>query len=893
MMIVKSIFAALLVCSCSLASGSELITNGGFELGATGWVLSSGASVVTSSNAQSGSSYLSIATLPGVYQTNYQTITVPSGTVQLLLDYYYNIYRTDGSSAQDGVMAVYIADAAGNPLTNSFEVYNDSADSALGIYHHETYDLTAFKDTTSGVLQIQFIVGATTTAIAGATTFSIDDISVTALSAMDRPANDNFTNRTVITGTNISIAATNTYATKETGEPNHAGNSGGASVWWSWTAPVAGNVVISTAGSTFDTLLAVYTGSAVSSLSVVASNNNVNSSNYTSKVAFKAAAGTDNQIAVDGTNGATGTIILSLTLTSDTKAPTISFSSPGSGAKVTSSTLTVTGKASDNIAVAYVEYRLENADGTNDYQTATGTNTWSATVTNLIPGINTVRARAYDTSLNVSATATRSFNYIIVSPLTISTTGSGTISPAAYASASLEVGKMYTVTAKPATGYIFSNWTDSASVLTNGVKLTFTMTSNLVLYANFVPNPFSGIKGSYAGLFYPTNAADIAHTDSGFLALTLADKGSFSSKIQVGGVSRSLSGQFDAGGFYSNSMAWPGLTSLSIQLQLDLTGGVVLSGTLSGGSWLSALTANHAIYSSSLPASQGGTTGLKYTLAISGASNTTVNVSGYGAATLKVSPSGIISFSGTLADGTKVSQATFVSPNAQWPLYLPLYSGSGCLFGWLTFTNSTDNSPAGPVTWLKLPTTKTKLYQDGFAFLDGLTAFGSLYTFTSGTAILPLNNGAGSLTLSDGDLPSSFSADVTLDSQNKFSGASTLKLKVSTSTGLFQGTVVDTDGTSISLNGASAPKPGRRLRLVPRRRPKRPRHPLSQTVANAQGAALSGSNNPTPASVYKCLNAAPVTKAKCGIYSQGGPHLTTGQVRRLFSEALTQEFFYD
>ena len=42
-----------------------------------------------------------------------------------------------------------------------------------------------------------------------------------------------------------------------------AGREGGASVWWTWTAPASGRAVVTTRGSSFDTLLGVYTGTAV------------------------------------------------------------------------------------------------------------------------------------------------------------------------------------------------------------------------------------------------------------------------------------------------------------------------------------------------------------------------------------------------------------------------------------------------------------------------------------------------------------------------------------------------------------------------------------------------------------------------------------------------------
>src|SRR5262249_23640556 len=69
------------------------------------------------------------------------------------------------------------------------------------------------------------------------------------------PANDNFPNRPVISGSSATATGSNVNATKEAGEPNIAGNAGGKSVWWTWTAPVSGSAKVSTAGSNFDTTL--------------------------------------------------------------------------------------------------------------------------------------------------------------------------------------------------------------------------------------------------------------------------------------------------------------------------------------------------------------------------------------------------------------------------------------------------------------------------------------------------------------------------------------------------------------------------------------------------------------------------------------------------------------
>ena len=129
--------------------------------------------------------------------------------------------------------------------------------------------------------------------------------------------NDNFSSRLALVGTNLTVAGSNGDASKELGEPNHANNNiGGKSVWWSWTAPTNADVTILTAGSTFDTLLGVYTGNSVSGLTLVANNDDHGTTN-TSRVRFQAAAGVQYQIAVDGFNAgtaaSTGTVVLTLT----------------------------------------------------------------------------------------------------------------------------------------------------------------------------------------------------------------------------------------------------------------------------------------------------------------------------------------------------------------------------------------------------------------------------------------------------------------------------------------------------------------------------------------------------------------------------------------------------
>ena len=69
-----------------------------------------------------------------------------------------------------------------------------------------------------------------------------------------------------------------------------------------------------TIGSDFDTLLAVYTGNSITSLSPVASNDDIDSQILTSRVTFVATNNTTYQIAVDGFDGAMNDIALNINL---------------------------------------------------------------------------------------------------------------------------------------------------------------------------------------------------------------------------------------------------------------------------------------------------------------------------------------------------------------------------------------------------------------------------------------------------------------------------------------------------------------------------------------------------------------------------------------------------
>jgi len=116
---------------------------------------------------------------------------------------------------------------------------------------------------------------------------------------------DNFADRVSLSDVTGLISGSNISATREPGELDHAGKPGGKSVWYSWVPAVTGIATVGTTGSTFDTLLEVYTGSALSNLVTVASDED-GGGFFASGLRFNAIQGTEYQIVVDGYYGAEG-----------------------------------------------------------------------------------------------------------------------------------------------------------------------------------------------------------------------------------------------------------------------------------------------------------------------------------------------------------------------------------------------------------------------------------------------------------------------------------------------------------------------------------------------------------------------------------------------------------
>src|SRR5690606_4288173 len=129
------------------------------------------------------------------------------------------------------------------------------------------------------------------------------------------PTNDYFALSAQLPGTGGFVTAPNAQATREPGEPAHAGNEGGRSVWYWWRAPSDGELALTTQGSTADTLLAVYQGSSLADLTEVVSNDEAPGAFGWSALTFFASSNEVYRIVVDSFGAGIGEYALQYVFT--------------------------------------------------------------------------------------------------------------------------------------------------------------------------------------------------------------------------------------------------------------------------------------------------------------------------------------------------------------------------------------------------------------------------------------------------------------------------------------------------------------------------------------------------------------------------------------------------
>jgi hypothetical protein len=457
----------------------------------------------------------------------------------------------------------------------------------------------------------------------------------------------------------------------------------------------------------------------------------------------------------------------------DTKKPELAITNPVAGLRVSNAVVDVKGWARDNDRVTGLWVKL-NQDTYQPAQIANNRTNWALANQVLNPGTNWLLAYATDATGNRSATVSNKVIYVLSDRITLATNPpvGGKISGVTNGQR-LEIGRNYTATATARTGYIFSNWTDRAGQpVTNTAACTFRMGSNMVLQANFVTNGFLAAKGTYNGLFYPTASQGVSN--SGYCTLALSDKGTFSGSVKLAGATLNFSGAFDVAGRAQLSVPNPKSTPLQLTLSFNPAERSIV-GWVSSGQWQAGLQSDLVVPGNAYAGS--------YTLLVPG-SDDPASPPGSGAGTVTVSTNGTVTVSGTLADGTAITQSTGAAADGSWPLYVSLYGGRGLLLGPM---NCNSNAPA---LWLKPAVPTDTYYRSGFA-RSGSVVVAKYTAPAAGQPVLGWTHG--SVVLAGGNLPVPLT-NLVVWSNNQLralSGSiSNLSLALTPANGLFSGTFI-------------------------------------------------------------------------------------------------------
>jgi hypothetical protein len=394
---------------------------------------------------------------------------------------------------------------------------------------------------------------------------------------------------------------------------------------------------------------------------------------------------------------------------------------------------------------------------------------------------------------SVSSTASRltfvlKSNFVLQAtfvPVSVVTRGKGSISPNLATSQTLVVGKAYAISAIPASGQVFAGW--SGSVTSSAPRINFVVTPNAVLQATFVDNPYIPVQGNYSGLFHEEDA--VRTYSAGSFTITVTSGGGYSGSLLLAGKKIAFSGKLDLELNGTSQFKVNGATA-TLKFQIG-TGDRAdeIFGTLVSDSWTAGLQGDRKVYGTpkGLTTAPAGV----YTLILPGQSDDPSKPGGDGYGTVRVSTAGVATFSGTLADGTSVSQTAQVSKNGEWPFFISLYSGNGCIMSWVSFTNDVDKDISGLFAWIKPAISNAAFYPAGFTY--DFEGAGSAYQAPTNALVRVLSLTNAAILFSGGNLAADFTNAIMIGNSSKVTnlGTNKLSLTFSLTAGTFAGSVID------------------------------------------------------------------------------------------------------
>jgi hypothetical protein len=456
--------------------------------------------------------------------------------------------------------------------------------------------------------------------------------------------------------------------------------------------------------------------------------------------------------------------------------------------------------------------------------------------------VNSFTVQSFDPVLHASpVTAVRTFK--VLRPLLVSVSGNGSVTSGFAPKSYREVGKPYTLTATPATGAMFVNWSilsghtpAQIGLSTTDLQLpviNFVHREGLALRAVFAASPYNAsLTGIYNGSIKPNATLPTlsALDTEGFATFTLQSNGAFTGNFKLdGGTLPPVNGVFDASGiarfgptrsqtFVITRTNKPALTvTLQIDITPPLSGQITgLLSILDGSNRRCDISADRAAYSVANPVPSSflgpNNTDATYSIAFVKGTNASYTADQYpqgsGVGYYKLTKAGMLTLVGTLPDGTAVTNTSTLSGANTWRLFVALYGSKGVLAGNVALvTGDAFSDIQGYSTvWIR-PVLDAQHYPAGWPLGIIVDTVGAKLNVSSSASIvpgLPLS-GAANLSISDGALnPSPQARSATISAADLVTNASSdtgFTMKIDRKTGLYSGTFTHSDGTKVSYQG--------------------------------------------------------------------------------------------
>jgi cyclophilin family peptidyl-prolyl cis-trans isomerase len=330
----------------------------------------------------------------------------------------------------------------------------------------------------------------------------------------------------------------------------------------------------------------------------------------------------------------------------------------------------VAGTASDKGGVARVFF-----DSPLGRFAVSGTTNWSTSDASLVGGTNALSFYAVDWRGNVSKPVVRRVERVMFSAITLRTNGPGAIEGLTNGQV-LQVGRIYKVKAVPAPGWAFDFWGGNYSATEPSISIS--AGEDATLEANFYRPIGLVAKGSYIGVFHPTN--DGPARSSGLLSLDLLATSAIRGRFQpIGPRTYGIRSTVSPKTGFAQLPGRIGNQNVGLAVLVVTNGTNLIFVGYSDNQFRSYGTLRSvAPHSATNPPAEQGS----YTFVIAPPDEQSA-VAGYGFGTAVVDVNGKIRASGFLGDGAPIAQTTSLLEGHQWAFHS--YSKLGAAIGTVLF----------------------------------------------------------------------------------------------------------------------------------------------------------------------------------------------------------------